>query len=62
VADERQVLLSLTAQGRELLDRDLGAPLVEATGLGDDFPAVQQTVVRLRDNLLANSHAGSEEG
>lgn len=51
-ADERQVRLSLTPAGRRLLERDLGSSLVEATGLGEEFPAVQRTVTRLRDNLL----------
>ena len=51
-ADERQVRVSLTAAGRKLLDKDLGSSLVEATGLGEEFPAVQKTVARLRDNLL----------
>jgi DNA-binding MarR family transcriptional regulator len=51
-ADERQVRISLTPAGRRLLDKDLGASLVEASGLGADFPAVQKTVARLRDNLL----------
>ena len=59
-ADERQVRLSLTAAGRKLLDRDLGAPLIEATGLGEDFAAVQKTVSRLRDNLLRGG-AGEPE-
>lgn len=51
-ADERQVRLSLTPAGRRLLERDLGSSLVEATGLGEEFPAVQRTVTRLRDNPL----------
>ena len=51
-ADERQVRVSLTPAGRRLLETDPGASLVEATGLGEDFPAVQKTVARLRDNLL----------
>ncbi len=51
-ADERQVRVSLTPAGRRLLEKDLGASLVEATGLGDEFPVVQKTVSRLRDNLL----------
>ncbi|MBR0827896.1 MarR family transcriptional regulator [Bradyrhizobium manausense] len=55
--DERQVRVSLTPAGRCLLDKDLGAPLVEATGLGDDFPVVQKTVSRLRDNLLRAGEA-----
>lgn len=51
-ADERQVRVSLTPAGRRLLDKEPGAALVDATGLGDEFPVVQKSVVRLRDNLL----------
>ncbi|WFU21726.1 MarR family transcriptional regulator [Bradyrhizobium sp. CB1717] len=51
-ADERQVRLSLTAAGRKLIEQDLGDSVIEATGLGDEFPMVQKTVSRLRDNLL----------
>lgn len=51
-ADERQVRLSLTPAGRKLIEQDLGESLIEATGLGDEFPVVQKTVSRLRDNLL----------
>ena len=51
-ADERQVRLSLTATGRALVDRDPGAALFDATGLGDDFATMQKAVVTLRDNLL----------
>jgi len=51
-ADERQVRVSLTLAGRRLLEKEPGASLVEATGLGREFPVVQKTVVRLRDNLL----------
>lgn len=51
-ADERQVRVSLTPAGRRVLETDLGASLVEAIGLGEDFPTVQRTVTRLRDNLL----------
>jgi DNA-binding MarR family transcriptional regulator len=57
-ADERTVRVSLTPSGRHLLDKDLGPQLIEATGLGDEFPVVQKTVVRLRDNLL---HAAQKE-
>jgi MarR family transcriptional regulator, organic hydroperoxide resistance regulator len=53
--DERQVRVSLTPTGRKLLDKDLGGSLVDATGLGDEFPAVQKSVVRLRDNLLRHT-------
>lgn len=51
-ADERQVRVSLTPAGRRLLETDPAASLVDATGLGEDFPVVQKSVVRLRDNLL----------
>ena len=51
-ADERQVRVSRTPAGRRLLEKDPAASLVEATGLGDDSSAVQQTVAKLRDNLL----------
>ena len=57
-ADERQVRISLTVQGRALLDTDTGVSLIDATGLGEDFPAVQQSVVRLRDNLLRATKSG----
>lgn len=56
-ADERQVRISRTAAGRKLLDKDIGGLLVEACGLGDEFPAVQKTVARLRDNLLRSTRA-----
>ena len=56
-ADERQVRGSLTPAGRRLLEKDLGESIVEATGLGKEFPAVQQTVSRLRDNLLRATEA-----
>ena len=55
--DERQVRVKLTAAGlklRQQVERDAAA-LVDATGLGDDFASVQQTVTRLRDNLLAST-------
>ncbi len=51
-ADERQVRVSLTAAGRALGVEGLGGNLKDATGLGDDFASVQQSIVRLRDNLL----------
>jgi MarR family transcriptional regulator, organic hydroperoxide resistance regulator len=53
--DERQVRLSLTAAGRRLIEQDLGGKLIDATGLGDEFPIVQQAVSKLRDNLLRNT-------
>lgn len=51
-ADERQVRVSLTPAGRDLLETDPGSALIDAVGLADDFPVVQKSVTRLRDNLL----------
>ncbi|MBX5161677.1 MarR family transcriptional regulator [Rhizobium sp. NZLR8] len=51
-ADERQVRVSLTPAGRDLLETDPSSVLIDAVGLGDDFPVVQKSVTRLRDNLL----------
>jgi DNA-binding MarR family transcriptional regulator len=56
-ADERQVRVSLMPAGRQLLDTDPGASLVEATGLGKDFPEAQKTMARIRDNLLRATRA-----
>jgi DNA-binding MarR family transcriptional regulator len=60
-SDERQVKVSLTAAGRRLLENELGARLVEACGLGDEFSVVQKNVVRLRDNLLRNTSGKQDE-
>jgi DNA-binding MarR family transcriptional regulator len=60
-ADERQVRVSLTPAGRRLLEKDLGSSLIEATGLGEEFPVVQKTVARLRDNLLRATQGESEK-
>ena len=51
-ADERQVLISLTPEGRALRERARDMSLEEAIGLGEDFPKVRRAVVKLRDNLL----------
>ena len=53
-ADERQVRVNVTAEGRKLKQQveSKAAELVGATGLGDDFAKVQQTIAQLRDNLL----------
>ena len=60
-ADERQVRVGLTPAGRRLLEKDFGASLVEATGLGEEFPVVQKTVATLRDNLLRATQDKSEK-
>ncbi|MGO8082989.1 MarR family winged helix-turn-helix transcriptional regulator [Rhizobium leguminosarum] len=54
-ADERQVRVSLTSVGRQLVETDPGNALLGATGLGDDFPVVQKSVTTLRDNLLRST-------
>ena len=58
-ADERQVRVQLTAGGRKLrLEVEKNASrLVKSTGLGGDFAKVQQTVSKLRDNLLRSTEA-----
>lgn len=54
-ADERQVRVSLTPAGRQLVESDPANALIGATGLGDDFPVVQKSVTTLRDNLLRST-------
>ena len=51
-ADERQVRVSLTPEGRKLREKALPMNLIAAAGLGEDFAVVQKAVVRLRSNLL----------
>ena len=52
-ADERQVRISLTDEGRRLREKGMHMNLVAATGLKpDEFARLQETVVTLRDNLI----------
>ncbi|QBR01609.1 MarR family winged helix-turn-helix transcriptional regulator [Paraburkholderia pallida] len=52
-ADERQVLVSLTKNGRRLREKGLTMDLVEATGLKpDEFARMQKGIVSLRNNLV----------
>jgi len=51
-ADERQVRIQLTPKGSELRSQEIGNELFDATGLGDSFVDVQQSVAKLRDNLM----------
>jgi MarR family transcriptional regulator, organic hydroperoxide resistance regulator len=58
--DERQVRVGLTQGGRRLLQRiekEVGPSLIEATGLGKDFPVLRKAVAGLRDNLLRSLEA-----
>ena len=60
-ADERQVRVQLTQAGRRLVDRigkEASPILIEATGLGEDFPKLQKAVAGLRDNLLNSTRKG----
>ena len=61
-ADERQVRVNLTPAGRKLRHQveAKAAELIGATGLGDDFAKVQQTIVKLRDNLLQSTGAAGD--
>ena len=52
-ADERQVRVSLTDEGRRLREKGMHMNLVASTGLKpDEFARLQETVVTLRDNLI----------
>jgi MarR family transcriptional regulator, organic hydroperoxide resistance regulator len=52
-ADERQVRVSLTDEGRHLRERGLPMNLVQASGLApEDFRKMQKGVATLRDNLI----------
>ena len=53
--DERQVIVSLTDEGRRLRERGAQRDLVQASGLdAEEFAQTQKTVARLRDNLIAH--------
>jgi DNA-binding MarR family transcriptional regulator len=52
-ADERQVRVGLTPEGRALRESAFNMSLRDATGLTpDEFPVVQKAVVKLRNNLI----------
>ena len=60
-ADERQVVVSLTDAGRALRDKGSQRNLVKATGLTpEEFRTVQQTVAKVRDNLIAHTRKGDQ--
>jgi DNA-binding MarR family transcriptional regulator len=51
-ADERQVLVNLTKEGRALRERAYSADLSEACGLSlDEFAETRDAVLKLRNNL-----------
>jgi DNA-binding MarR family transcriptional regulator len=53
-ADERQVIVSLTPEGRRVREmaRTQQGGIRVSSGLGEDFPVVQKAVVKARNNLL----------
>ncbi len=52
-ADERQVRVGLTEEGRKLRESAFSVSLRDATGLTpEEFPVLQKSVAKLRDNLL----------
>lgn len=54
LADERQVLVSLTPEGRALREKGFSMNLVNACGLEPgEFGPLQQAISRLRNNLVA---------
>lgn len=58
-ADERQVRVKLTKDGRRLREKALTMDLSEATGLAPDkFAKVQKVIVALRDNLINSVQNG----
>ncbi|MGK9230590.1 MarR family transcriptional regulator [Inquilinus limosus] len=61
-ADERQVIVSLTEEGRRLREKGAQRDLVAATGLeADEFRKTQKTVVKIRDNLIKHMHGQRAE-
>jgi MarR family transcriptional regulator, organic hydroperoxide resistance regulator len=58
-ADERQVRVNVTLAGRKLQQQveKSAAKLIDATGLGENFAEVQQTISRLRDNLISSTRS-----
>src|SRR5215217_588174 len=59
-ADERQVRVSLTDEGRLLREKGMQMNLVAATGLKpDEFARLQETVVTVRDNLIKATAEGA---
>ena len=56
--DERQVIVSLTEEGRRLRERGAQRSLVKATGMeADEFAKTQKSIVKLRNNLIKHAQA-----
>ncbi|MEJ6023461.1 MarR family winged helix-turn-helix transcriptional regulator [Ramlibacter sp. PS4R-6] len=59
LTDERQVVVSLTAEGRRLREKAADTNLVGATGLSpQEFRTLQKAVAGLRDNLIESLKPG----
>lgn len=59
LTDERQVVISLTEEGRALRQEAAGTSLLGATGLSpQEFRVLQKAVVGLRDNLVKSVRTG----
>jgi DNA-binding MarR family transcriptional regulator len=59
--DERQVLVSITEDGRQLREKGLGMSLIEATGLApSEFAMLQKAIATLRDNLALTRHLSKD--
>jgi hypothetical protein len=57
VANERQVRITLTANGKQLRETAREIDLTDACGLtSKDFGRLQKEIVTLRDNLVASVH------
>ena len=56
-ANERQVRITLTADGKQLRETARSVDLTDACGLtSKDFGRLQKEIVALRDNLVASLH------
>lgn len=54
--DERQVIVSLTEEGRRLREKGAQRILVKATGMdADEFAETQKAIVKLRNSLIKHA-------
>ncbi|MGO4124411.1 MarR family winged helix-turn-helix transcriptional regulator [Inquilinus sp. YAF38] len=61
-ADERQLIVGLTEEGRRVREQGEQRDLVDATGLdAAEFTALQQAVVKLRSSLLKHAKGGGAD-
>ena len=61
LADERQVRVSLTPEGRALREKGFSMNLINACGLEPgEFKPLQQAIAKVRDNLVATMARDAE--